>query len=93
MGVLLDQEYGGALAVEIADDLENLLHDDGRQAERRLVQEEQARSRHEGAADGQHLLLTAAERAGALTFALREDGKQGEGALQASWIWRWLRFW
>src|SRR6185295_17780684 len=44
VGVLLDEEDRDALrAVDVADDLENLLHDQRREAERRLVQQQQAR--------------------------------------------------
>src|SRR5580765_4605520 len=57
--VLLHEEHRGADAVDLGDDAEDLLHDDGRQAERGLVEHEDARPRHERAADGEHLLLAA----------------------------------
>ena len=44
---------------DLLDDLEDLLDDDGRKAQRGLVQQEQLGPGHEGAADGQHLLFTA----------------------------------
>ena len=54
----------------------------GRQAERGLVEQEQAGARHQGAGDGQHLLLAARKRAAALGLALFEDREQVEGALR-----------
>jgi hypothetical protein len=53
-----------------ADHLENLLHHDRRQAHRRLVEQQQLGPAHQGAADGQHLLLAAGKRAGQLAGAL-----------------------
>src|SRR4029079_16839013 len=80
-GVLLDQEYGQALAgIELADDLEDLLHDQGSEAERWLIEQEQAGPRHQRAGDRQHLLLAARERAAALGLALVENGEDLEGA-------------
>jgi hypothetical protein len=37
VGVLLDQEHGHAITTQLFDDLENLLNDDRRQAQRRFV--------------------------------------------------------
>ena len=45
-------------------------HDQRRKAERRLVEQHQPRPQHQGAADRQHLLLAARERAGLLHPAL-----------------------
>ena len=60
IGVLLDDQHGQAvLSVQGADGVENLARDQGRQAERRLVQHQQARAAHQRAADRQHLLLAA----------------------------------
>ena len=47
----------------VADRLEDLLDQHRGQPHRRLVQQQQARPGHEGAADGQHLLLAAREGA------------------------------
>src|SRR5262245_324781 len=61
-GVLLDQQHGQLfLLVHALDDLEDLVHQHGRQAERRLVEQDHLRARHERAADDQHLLLAAGE--------------------------------
>src|SRR3954454_11970923 len=59
LGVLLDQQDRHALLlVDAADDVENLPDQDGRQAERRLIEQEQRRPVHQRAADCEHLLLT-----------------------------------
>ncbi len=50
-------------------------HDRG-EAERRLVEEQEPRAGHEGAAEREHLLLAAAQRPGALRGAVGEDGEQ-----------------
>src|SRR5881409_387213 len=72
--VLLHQEHGdAALAVDPGDDLEDLLHEPARQAQRRLVEQHHARPRHQRAADRQHLLLAPRELAGALTRAILQD--------------------
>ena len=73
-GVLLDEQHGGALLVDLRDDVEDLLDELGRQPHRRLVQQQQLRVGHQRAADGQHLLLAAGHRAGDLRSALRRGG-------------------
>src|SRR5262245_5629813 len=58
--VLLHQEHGELLlAVELADRAEDLANDQRRQAERRLVEQQQPRPAHQRARDRQHLLLAA----------------------------------
>ena len=47
-----------------------------REPERRLVEQQQARARHEGAADREHLLLAARQQARPLTRALGEHREQ-----------------
>ena len=82
-GVLLDQEHGEAvLRVEVADGAENLLRDQRREAERGLVEQQQARAAHQRAADRQHLLLAAGQRAAALAHALLQQREQREDALR-----------
>jgi hypothetical protein len=49
--------------------------EEGRQALRRLVEKKEAGIAHEGAADGQHLLLAARQLVGAVPSALVEPGK------------------
>ena len=76
-GVLLDQEHGEpVLRVELADGVEDLPHDQRREAERRLVEQQQPRPRHQRAGDRQHLLLAARQRAAALVQALLQAREQ-----------------
>src|SRR6266478_1328918 len=72
-GVLLDEKHAHALLlVDRSHDAEDLAGDQRRQAERRLVKQEQARTRHEGARHREHLLLAARERARLLPLPLGE---------------------
>src|SRR5262245_14929645 len=82
VGVLLDHEHGGAVLLNLADDAERRLHHRGRQPQRGLVKQDEARPGHEGAPDGQHLLLAARERARGLAATLRQDGKVRQHALE-----------
>src|SRR5689334_5893959 len=69
--ILLDEDDGEAVTlVQLAHDAEDILDDDRRQAEGRLVEHHEAGRAHEAAADRQHLLLAARERAGELALAL-----------------------
>src|ERR687886_195096 len=58
VGVLLDEQDGRALFVDLLDGMEDSLHQHRREAHRGLVQEEELRAAHEGAANGEHLLFT-----------------------------------
>ena len=58
-------------AVDALDQREHLLDQQRRQAERRLVEDQQLRLGHQAAADREHLLLAARQRAGALAPAAR----------------------
>jgi hypothetical protein len=74
MGVLLDEEHGHVLPlVDLADDAEDLLDDQRRQAERRLVEQQEAGPAHQCARDRQHLLLAARQRTAALPLPLLQD--------------------
>src|SRR5499433_325975 len=76
VGVLLYEEDGHAmLAVDAADDVEDVLDELRGEAQRRLVEEHHGGPGHEGTADGEHLLLAAGERARALLGAASEDGE------------------
>jgi len=71
--VLLDDQHSDAtLAIEPAQVLEQLLDDERRQTEGRLVEQHQARPQHQRAADRQHLLLATAQRPGHLRAPLLE---------------------
>lgn len=75
-GVLLHQQDGDALIVQLADDPENFRARSAAQAQARLIQQQQARTAHQGAGDGEHLLLAAAEGARQLIAALLKRGKR-----------------
>ena len=69
------------LALSSAKRAEDLLHQQRRQAQRRLVKQQHPRPGHEGATQCQHLLLAAREGAGRLSHALGQDREQGVDAL------------
>ena len=61
--LLLDDEHGDAGFVDLLDDLEAALDEDGREPHGRLVHQQELRLRHQRAAHRHHLLLAAGERA------------------------------
>ena len=63
--------------MELADDVKDLLHQDGGQAHGGLVQHQQPGVAHQRPADGQHLLLAAGEGAGDLPPTLLQSGELG----------------
>src|SRR5881296_722490 len=69
------------LVLEGGDGVRKRLHSDRREAFRGLVEQQQARTRHEGAGDRQHLLLAAREAAAALVRPVGQLGEQAEDAL------------
>ena len=73
--VLLHQQDRDALFVAFLDDLENLLDQQRGQAHRRLIHQNHLGLSHQGAAHGQHLLLTAGKGACQLAFALFQAGE------------------
>ena len=70
-------------AADLLDDLEDLGNDQRRQAQRGLVEQQQAWARHQGAADGQHLLFAAGHGAGALVGPLAQAREEVERMFQA----------
>src|SRR5690606_9017829 len=70
---------GAPLAVDLANDLEDFLHEEGRQAEGRLVEHDQPRLGHQRAGDGEHLLLAPREVAGLGAPALGQAWEVGVG--------------
>ena len=82
---LLDQQHGQLpVAADLDDALENGVDDGGREAHRRLVQHEQLRRRGEPAADGDHLLLAARQRAGKLLAPLSPARETASGCSRGS---------
>ena len=86
--VLLDQQHADAEVLDAAERLEQLLAHQRREAERRLVEQQHLRVRHQGPADGQHLPLAAAHGAGELAHALGETGEEGQHLLQVGGLVR-----
>ena len=61
--------------MELLDDIKDLLHQDGRQPHGGLIQHQKLGLAHQRPADGQHLLLAAAEGAGHLAAPLLQAGE------------------
>src|SRR5659263_381420 len=81
-GVLFHQEDGDALfLVDLPDDPEDLLDDDGGKSYRWFVEQQDTGFRDESAPDGQHLLFTTRERPSQLLAPFLEDGEEGEDPL------------
>ena len=68
--------------VELADDLEDLLDDDRREAHRRLVEENEDGLGHQRAADRHHLLLAARGEPGAGLAAFLKPREPGVDPLE-----------
>src|SRR2546425_3252637 len=79
--VLLDEQDRGALLVDVADDLEDRLHQDRCEPHRRLVEEHDLRPRHQRAPDREHLLLAARKRPALLVQAFLQAREEAEDAL------------
>ena len=81
-GILLHEQHPGALAVDLHDDVADLLHQHGGQAQAGLIEQQVAGGRHECAADGQHLLLPAGQVAGDELGPLLQVGEQAVDPVQ-----------
>src|SRR5215472_13630337 len=80
-GVLFDQQNRMAFLLQPRDRLPQALDDDGREPLGRLVHDQAIRVGHEPAADGQHLLLAARKRPGALAASFAQAREQRVNAL------------
>src|SRR2546426_8718540 len=76
--VLLDQQDSGALLIDVADDVEDLVDQDGGEAQRGLVEQQDTGSRHQAASDREHLMLATRKRATDLIQTLFDARKQFE---------------
>src|SRR2546426_5634723 len=76
LNALLDQQGGHALPVDLFDRRIDVVDDDRREPQRDLIEDDQLRTRLNGASDCQHLLLSSRERAAQLVAALGQDGEQ-----------------
>src|SRR5918993_4559642 len=81
VGVLLDEEYGRPLLVDLLDRLEDTLDEDGGEAHGGFVEEQESRTAHDGAADREHLLFAAGHGAGLLLDAFLEAREEFEDAV------------
>ena len=81
-GKLLHQQHGHTARLEVADDAENLFHQDGRQAHGGLVEQHDLGVEHDRAGHGQHLLLATRQGASELVAAFFKAGEQFHGAFQ-----------
>src|SRR5262245_12731886 len=80
--VLLDKQHRRAVAGDLLNRVEDHALEPRRYADGRLVQEQEFGAAHQRAADGDHLLLAAGERAGLLPLPLAQDREQGKYAFQ-----------
>src|SRR5438132_4749764 len=74
--VLVDQEDGLPARLQVPEAPPDFRPDERREPFRRLVEDEQARVRHEGAPDREHLLLAARERPAEDALAIGELRKK-----------------
>src|SRR5262245_36792076 len=80
--VLLGEQYGQTVALEPADLLLEMVDHEGSQAFGGLVEQEQVRIAHEGAGDGEHLLLASGEEAALAVDQLAQLGEEIEHAIE-----------
>ena len=74
---LLYQNHGHAVLAQDVQRMTDLLHDHRGQAQKRFVQQQDPRLRHQGSTDGHHLLFTAGQGTGQLLASLCQARKQG----------------
>jgi len=79
-GVLLDEQHRGPAVADAGDHRADRLDHDRREPERRLVEQNQRRPRHQRAADGEHLLLATGQRSGELLTPLLQHRERVEDA-------------
>ena len=82
MDVLLDQQDRSTLPLQLGDGLEDSFDHQGSQAQRRLVEQQQARPAHQGPADRQHLLLATRQGPARLPEALLQQREELEHHLE-----------
>src|SRR5665647_801279 len=74
------REYGEAGLAQLAQGTADLPDDDWRKTERRFVEYEELRIRHQSQGDREHLLLSTRQRARGLHATLGQDGEKREAA-------------
>src|SRR5438132_11031126 len=80
--VLLDEDDRDTLLANGLQRLKNFTHEQRRQSERRLVEQQQTWPGHQPAPDRAHLLFAARQRAGLLPDPLLQQREHGKDALQ-----------
>src|SRR5216683_6253093 len=80
--VLLDQDERCAFAIDLLNDVDQVVDDVGSQAERQLVDHQQLGPGHQPAPDRDHLLLAARQRAGLARELVRKRRKMTEHSPQ-----------
>lgn len=81
-GILFCNKHRRAALAQLLYHVKDLGHDARCEAQRGFVEQEQAWRAHECAADGQHLLLTAGERAAGLIQPLRQLRENAQNTFQ-----------
>src|SRR5260370_19866690 len=81
MRVLLDEENGCPLLINLAKGSENRLHQLRRQSKRRFVEQEKLGMAHQGSGDRQHLLLSTRQRGAQLLAPLAQHREELEAIL------------
>ena len=81
--ILLNQQYGNALLIDIFDDRHNIVYDQGRKAKRRFIEQQDLWFAHQSSGDCQHLLFPAGHGSGPLFLSLIQPRKHFIGALEA----------
>jgi hypothetical protein len=59
LDILLNEQDGRPVLVNVADGVKNLFHQNGRQTQGRFVEHQEFRPRHQSSTNGKHLLLPA----------------------------------
>ena len=77
-GVLLDEQHRRSAFADARDHRADRLDHDRRESERRLVEQDERRARHQRAANGEHLLLAAGQRPGELLAPLLQNRERIE---------------
>ena len=77
---LIDQQDRDALVAQLGENVEQLVDHRRRKPERRLVEQQDARLRHQPARDREHLLLAAGEQSGAAVQPVAQARKSVEQA-------------
>ena len=83
-GILLDEQHADAGLAHLGERLEKFVGEHRRQAERRLVEEQDLGRRHHRPADRHHLLLAAAHRPRLLAEALLESREKVNDEFEVS---------